>query len=480
MACELGVMNSNHYFSNAGQLFRSLLKGEFKEQTQGNFFYSKTEVGICSAYRVFGLPVVITQWNPNFKKKVYFCGLPLFTQSRKALSADRGEQYRIDNDRKPRLYIHIGGLPYFDNRSGIPRVAKKLVEEGMKNPNVDVLPVYPDPRDGTYKVALAWIKEMGYEDSYRVDGNNNVTDPTITIRKNDWLVHTMINPFELDFVCIKLEEMRNLGMKVGFLCHDIIAERNPEYFKKRDARNFSRWLRMIDKYDGIFAISKTTMLDYLQWRDEQRLGKSKCPIKWFHLGADFKKTLGTLNDIDLRLMSIIQKQDYYIQVSTIEPRKGYGQLLDAFDRLWNKGSELAVVFVGRQGWKVKGLCRQIKNHPQLNKKLFWLSGVSDEFLTSLYSNAKGVIVASENEGFGLSVAEAAFYGKPLLVRDIPVFREVANGSATYFSALTGKGLAESIESFNSSISDFSSSEKSYKTIQMMSWSESFESFYKLL
>ena len=42
---------------------------------------------------------------------------------------------------------------------------------------------------------------------------------------------------------------------------------------------------------------------------------------------------------------------------------------------------------------------------------------------------------SEGEGFGLPVAEAAWYGCPLLLRDIPVFRELADGHATFFTGL---------------------------------------------
>lgn len=92
-------------------------------------------------------------------------------------------------------------------------------------------------------------------------------------------------------------------------------------------------------------------------------------------------------------------------------------------------------------------CRRIKRHPQLNKKLFWFSNVSDEFLAQLYIHAKCVIVASENEGFGLSVVEGAFYDKPLLLRDIPVFRELVGDDAYYFDGLSGEVLAKNNKEF---------------------------------
>ena len=38
-------------------------------------------------------------------------------------------------------------------------------------------------------------------------------------------------------------------------------------------------------------------------------------------------------------------------VGTLEPRKGYLQALDAFERLWEQGVEVNLVIVGREGWK---------------------------------------------------------------------------------------------------------------------------------
>jgi glycosyltransferase involved in cell wall biosynthesis len=74
----------------------------------------------------------------------------------------------------------------------------------------------------------------------------------------------------------------------------------------------------------------------------------------------------------------------------------------------------------------------IRRHPEHGKRLFWLSSADDSRLASLYQAADGVLVASQAEGFGLPLVEAAKYDLPVLARDIPVFREVAGDHATYF------------------------------------------------
>ena len=42
------------------------------------------------------------------------------------------------------------------------------------------------------------------------------------------------------------------------------------------------------------------------------------------------------------------------------------------------------------------------------------------------------IQASSHEGFGISVIEAMASGIPTILSDIPVFREITNGLATFF------------------------------------------------
>ena len=90
------------------------------------------------------------------------------------------------------------------------------------------------------------------------------------------------------------------------------------------------------------------------------------------------------------------------------------------------------MIVGKVGWNINDVTAILAKHPELNKKLFWLKGISDEYLEKIYAASTCLIAASEGEGFGLPLIESAQYGIPLLLRDIPVFKEVAGDSAFYF------------------------------------------------
>ncbi len=134
----------------------------------------------------------------------------------------------------------------------------------------------------------------------------------------------------------------------------------------------------------------------------------------------------------------------FLTVGTIEPRKGHAQVLAAFERLWDSGHDLRLVIVGKPGWKVEELIEKLRRHPKLGSLLFWFEDVSDAGLEQLYRACSCLIAASEGEGFGLPLIEAAQHGLPILARDIPVFREVAGEHASFFNGRTPEALVEAV------------------------------------
>jgi glycosyltransferase involved in cell wall biosynthesis len=145
------------------------------------------------------------------------------------------------------------------------------------------------------------------------------------------------------------------------------------------------------------------------------------------------------------LLPMFKQNKTFLMVSTLEPRKGHAQTLRAFDRLWQEGHEVLLVLVGKKGWKVDELVLSIEQHPMLNQNLFWLQGVSDEYLTQIYQSSTCLIAASEGEGFGLPLIEAAHHKIPIIARDLPVFKEVAQNHAYYFSTRKSENLAFAVK-----------------------------------
>ncbi|MBR0098134.1 MAG: glycosyltransferase, partial [Treponema sp.] len=135
--------------------------------------------------------------------------------------------------------------------------------------------------------------------------------------------------------------------------------------------------------------------------------------------------------------------------------------------------------VGRRGWKNETTFRLIEENTHYGKELVWYStGISDEELASLYEKCDAVIFASVAEGFGLAVAEGAHFGKPLILRDIPVFREIAGNNAFYFSGTDESILAGKIKEW---ISLYKTSKEPKSTnIKLTSWKECSQKVLDLL
>ena len=87
---------------------------------------------------------------------------------------------------------------------------------------------------------------------------------------------------------------------------------------------------------------------------------------------------------------------------------------------------------------------RFRSHDRRGEDFFWFDAASDECLEDLYQCATCLIAASEGEGFGLPLIEAARHGLPMMVRDIPVFREVAGESAYYFGGPQSAELDHSL------------------------------------
>ena len=109
--------------------------------------------------------------------------------------------------------------------------------------------------------------------------------------------------------------------------------------------------------------------------------------------------------------------------------------------------DLALLVIGKPGWKTQQLQSEFREHPDYGKRLLWLDWASDELLSEVYSSAIGLVAASRGEGFGLPLLEALAHGTPVLARDLPVFREIGGELLHYFSDDSPAALAAAIKTW---------------------------------
>ena len=73
-----------------------------------------------------------------------------------------------------------------------------------------------------------------------------------------------------------------------------------------------------------------------------------------------------------------------------------------------------------------------------------ISPINLKFLAKIIPSSTVLLAASEGEGFGLPLIEAAQHKLPIIARNLGVFHEVAGDNAFYFKASQPEHLAEAI------------------------------------
>jgi len=76
--------------------------------------------------------------------------------------------------------------------------------------------------------------------------------------------------------------------------------------------------------------------------------------------------------------------------------------------------------------------------------LVFHDGASDAEYEELLARVVALVTASRNEGFGLPLAEAMSVGTPVVVSDIPVFREVGGDAPLYFDSESVDGFVAAV------------------------------------
>jgi glycosyltransferase involved in cell wall biosynthesis len=79
-------------------------------------------------------------------------------------------------------------------------------------------------------------------------------------------------------------------------------------------------------------------------------------------------------------------------------------------------------------------------------KLVFHQGADDASYREALARATALVTASRDEGFGIPLVEAMALGTPVVVSDIPIFREIGGDAAVYVDPSSAKGIAEGVRS----------------------------------
>jgi glycosyltransferase involved in cell wall biosynthesis len=199
--------------------------------------------------------------------------------------------------------------------------------------------------------------------------------------------------------------------------HDLAFHHHPEW----NSKFFSAWYnflvpRIARRSRQVFTVSETIKNEL---------------IAAYHLPAS--KISVTYNGISENLKSIgasgrPEKEKIILSVGTFSTRKNHQKLIEAFLNSDIK-NEYQLVIVGDKN----KVFRESKVDEAMlkagNVKIY--NRFTEQELVTMYQKAEIVVSLSLYEGFGIPLLEGLYSGCKIICSDIPVYREVYNGHATF-------------------------------------------------
>ena len=152
--------------------------------------------------------------------------------------------------------------------------------------------------------------------------------------------------------------------------------------------------------------------------------------------------------------SRLKKKNYFLTVSRLVRGKGVEIIIEACAKL-----NLPLKVVG-SGPLLGELEKLINHKSKTLNQIEFLGEVKDEGLSEIYSNAKALIVASEDEDFGITSVEAQGCGTPVIaVRAGGYLETVLEGkTGEFFEKADVEDLVKVLENFDESKYERSSTE----------------------
>jgi glycosyltransferase involved in cell wall biosynthesis len=233
-----------------------------------------------------------------------------------------------------------------------------------------------------------------------------------------------------------------LGARTLLTVHDLSFVRCPETADPR----LHRYLNVavpesVVRADHILADSENTAQDLAElWNVPSDkisvlypgVGSRFCPV------ADATKLECVRRRYDL-------PQHFIFAVGTLQPRKNYGRLIEAFGRLLSATHDrsLSLVVAGGKGWLYDSIFDSARRLG-LQKEVVFVGYVDDNDLPALYSLAELFVFPSLYEGFGLPVLEAMACGTPVICSEASSLPEVAGDAALMVDPLDVDGWAQAM------------------------------------
>ena len=310
----------------------------------------------------------------------------------------------------------------------------------------DISGIYNVPfLDGTRRVGKYFADHLFnmHDVNWRVIHVGWVGNTYVDVRKSSKTFNVLIrrrfewNPNQRDILFLQtMEAVTQIGptkfkkikdrITVVTFIHDVLPIREPGWFTNRMVNSFIRDLDLALENSRVLIVSSKVVegdLEALTTAGEHRANIPQ--IARVNIASVAQRFISQQKNREIPTAS---NPLVFLLISTIEPRKGYDELITAASQALLAGVNLKFIIVGRLGW-VSEIFRSDFNEfvQAFTDEIQWHENATDEEISKYVSEADIFLSPTRGEGFGIPVTEALNAGLPTLVRDIPVYQELYSG-----------------------------------------------------
>ena len=312
----------------------------------------------------------------------------------------------------------------FDRHDGISRYTAGLVTELGKLHPVTML--ISDHRQLDLLPDLPW---------QLVSAPTSIREPFIA---------RQINQLRPDVVFSPMQTMGSWGRRYRLLLtvHDLIYYRNRTPPRDLPAPlritwrlyHLSWWPQrmLLNRADGVVTVSETTRRLILDNRLTRR------PVTVIHNAPD-TLSAPTLSAPALSASPAgrpAAETGRLVYMGSFMPYKNVDTLVRAAAELPGHELHLMSRVSDQERERLSALAPQAT--------LVFHNGVTDEEYVRVLRSATALVTASLDEGFGIPLVEAMSLGIPVVVSDIPIFREIGGDAALYFDPTSTDALVAAV------------------------------------
>jgi glycosyltransferase involved in cell wall biosynthesis len=231
----------------------------------------------------------------------------------------------------------------------------------------------------------------------------------------------------------------NKNGKVFLRLHDIFPITNPEWFTWQGRRIFSLAASNLSEKTTLVCNSKTTQSSAKENPFFSKFESIVVPCR-VNRDLELSKPCNSCH----YCLDGGPRSKFLLAVGTVEPRKNYNLLIQAWKKSRVNSSFRNLVIVGRPGWKSSETQKMILS----DDSIIWISPC-DFGLSHLFRTASAFISASLAEGFDIPSVYAQSYGIPSALSSIGAHLEFCPSAKFFFDPCSEAEISRAINRLGS-------------------------------